>query len=111
MGGLEKVTAERPSTAAFGNWGVLGALKRYNDDRFDVDIAGCLFMGRKRARAAKVEVPLSPSDDAQTIENQWAALRSAFLAKVRSSGIEWGLMPKFGVVKGVQILTVYVFCG
>ena len=39
VGGIEKVTAPRPSTAPFGNWGVMGALRRLNDDRCDVDVA------------------------------------------------------------------------
>jgi len=84
LGGLEKISAARPSTAAFGNLGVLKALRHYNDTRFDVDVSGSLFMGVGRVSKAKGEreyVGLSRSDSPKQIESQWAALREAFLAK------------------------------
>jgi hypothetical protein len=95
MGGLEKLLAARASTAAFGNVGVMRAV-----DWLSERAAACadtstdnttatsssatervvarLFMGRKRGRGG-LDVPLSPSDSEALIEQQWHALRSAFL--------------------------------
>jgi len=41
LSGLEKISAARPSTAPFGNWGVLGALRRLNDERWDERCGTC----------------------------------------------------------------------
>ena len=58
MGGLEKINATRPSTAPFGNWGVMGGLRRLNDGRLDSDLTCSLLMGR-RSKAATQSAALS----------------------------------------------------
>lgn len=90
VGGLEKINALRPSTAPFGNWGVMGALRSLNDMRSDLDVVATLLMGKKSvksssatatmsARGVPPYVGLSRDDDEDAITNQWNALRSAFL--------------------------------
>jgi hypothetical protein len=90
MGGLEKLSAARASTAAFGNVGVMRAVDWLSEraaashSTTDASSAAAervvarLFMGRKRGRGG-LDVPLSPSDSDALIEQQWHSLRSAFL--------------------------------
>mmetsp|Transcript_26738 Transcript_26738/g.43635 ORF Transcript_26738/g.43635 Transcript_26738/m.43635 type:complete len:196 (+) Transcript_26738:54-641(+) len=79
--GLYKVTAERPSTAAFGNWGILGAVARLSDadPELPYAIKASVFMGRKAKGKKGLPVPLSSKDSDELISSQWAQLRSAFL--------------------------------
>ncbi|CAM9544956.1 unnamed protein product, partial [Chrysoparadoxa australica] len=89
MGGVAKVTAERPSTAAFGNWGIIGAVQRLAEKKEEEELgveASCrvtahLFMGKRRSKATKLTAPLSRKDGDQVKEKQWAALREAFLGE------------------------------
>jgi hypothetical protein len=95
-GGLEKLTAARASTAAFGNVGVMRAVDWLSEraaaactdasaDNTTATsscaterVSARLFMGRKRGRGG-LDVPLSPNDSDALIEQQWHALRSGFL--------------------------------
>ena len=80
--GMDKLTRPRPTTAIFGNWGILQAVRRMTDADADVDVSARLFMGRKVSSgvpdvplSAKV-CPLSRGEDAFVVR-QRAQLRQA----------------------------------
>jgi hypothetical protein len=92
---VEKISAARPSTAPFGNWAVLGALKRLDDRTSGARVVGTLLLGRRSRIAAEgaaaavaaagrravlpAYLGISRDDDAAAVESQWAHLRAAFL--------------------------------
>jgi len=47
----------------------------------EIQVTARLFMGKGRRRSSGLQVPLSARDDDDTIADQWAALRQAFLAE------------------------------
>ena len=80
LAGLEKLCRPKPSTAAFGNWGILAAVREINESDETGNFAGKLFMGRG-GRGSKVQHKISPvmsSDplrcEAET-ERQWQMLK------------------------------------
>ncbi|KAG5176993.1 hypothetical protein JKP88DRAFT_334256 [Tribonema minus] len=97
MGGLEKLTSKRPSTAAFGNAGVIRAVNRLSANGISdavhygpthgsssgggggaARVSARLFMGRAHRSGGGIDVPLSRGDDEAAVAAQWAALREAF---------------------------------
>ena len=98
--------APRPSTYAFGNWGVLSAVKRFNDDTLDISttVHARTFLGkgliksksksnrrpqgavkkwsRRRIKKSKScgtkYVTIAPSDSPADRSRQWASLRTMF---------------------------------
>lgn len=83
QGGLVKLTAERASTAAFGNIGVARVIEYLSAERIDASgmrVSASLFMGKK-CKAGGLDVPLRQGDDEASIEKQWQALRTAFLGE------------------------------
>ncbi|CBN76549.1 conserved unknown protein [Ectocarpus siliculosus] len=81
LGGLNKLSATKPSTGAIGNLGVISTV-RYLDGEVpgNVEVTARLFMGKGRQRSCRLPVPLSTRDDEQEKAKQWAALREAFLS-------------------------------
>ncbi|CAM9490304.1 unnamed protein product, partial [Ectocarpus sp. 13 AM-2016] len=81
IGGLDKLSATKPSTGAIGNLGLISTV-RYLDGEVpgNVEVTARLFMGKGRRRSCRLPVPLSARDDAQEKAKQWAALREAFLS-------------------------------
>ena len=81
ISGYKRLCAERPSTAAIGNWGILLAVRRMADMHSQPclgDNVTCkLFMG-KQVGKSKLPVPCSRKDDVKEIEQQWGTLRSYF---------------------------------
>lgn len=75
LGGCEKIEFAKPSTAPFGNNGVMSALRRLGENQ----IKCRLLMGKKLKSAGEGYFGLSRADDSTTIAAQWAGLRSAFL--------------------------------
>jgi hypothetical protein len=74
--GLIKLNAERPSTAAVGNWGILDATRRLSERcAFGTSISARLFMGRRKTSKSKIDFALSTKDTEATIRDQWDALR------------------------------------
>jgi hypothetical protein len=74
--GLAKLNSERPSTAAVGNWGILEVMQRLSEGHgLGSQLAGRLFMGRKKTVKSKVDVPLSRKDGPEEVRAQWEALR------------------------------------
>ena len=77
--GLVKLRADKPSTAAIGNWGIMDAVKEISEkNSFGTSITAQLFMGKKRSSKSKVDYPLSRKDSDEAISTQWDALRSCF---------------------------------
>ncbi|CAM9824824.1 unnamed protein product [Ectocarpus fasciculatus] len=81
MGGLDKLSATRPSTGAIGNLGLISTV-RYLDGEVpgNTEVTARLFMGKGRRRSCRLPVPLSARDDEEEKAKQWAALREAFLS-------------------------------
>lgn len=78
--GLTKLNAERPSTAAVGNWGILDVTMRLSEGHgLGSQVSARLFMGKKKTPKSKIEVPLSRKDTEETVRNQWDALRYAVI--------------------------------
>jgi len=82
ISGLRRLSAERPSTAAIGNWGVLQGVARLADTHSSPCVGAgvtCkLFMGKKLVGKAKLPVPLSRRDGDDEVSQQWSSLRGAF---------------------------------
>lgn len=74
-----KLGGDKPTTAPIGNWGILEAVSILSE-RFGLGtmIQARLFMGKKKTRQSKVDVPLSSKDKTVQIESQWDALKAAF---------------------------------
>jgi hypothetical protein len=76
--GLAKLNAERPSTAAVGNWGILDVTQRLSEGHgLGSQVSARLFMGKKKTPKSKIEVPLSRKDSEEIVRSQWDALRYA----------------------------------
>ena len=75
--GYERLGRERPSTGFFGNWGIAAAVKRVAREN-GLPVTSGLFMGRA-AKGTSIEVKLGPRDSPETIDQQWAKLRDAFM--------------------------------
>jgi len=82
ISGLKRLSAERPSTAAIGNWGILQGVARLADTHSSPGVGtgvSCkLFMGKKPIGKAKLPVSLSRKDGDGDIDQQWASLRGGF---------------------------------
>ena len=83
IAGLKKLCAERPSTAAIGNWGILQAVARMSTECAEPSLGkdgvqARLFLGKKKMKTSKIDVPVARTDDASKIASQWDALRAAF---------------------------------
>eukprot|EP00944_MAST-04C_sp_MAST-4C-sp1_P009634 g9634.t1 len=78
MAGLRKLERKRPSTAAFGNWGITSQVNWLSSDSMGLmDLRCSMFMG-KRIRGSKVRCPLSSMDREEDIYMQWLQLRAMF---------------------------------
>ena len=78
MAGLRKLERKRPSTAAFGNWGITSQVNWLSSDSMGLmDLRCSMFMG-KRVRGSKVRCPLSSMDREEDIYMQWLQLRAMF---------------------------------
>jgi hypothetical protein len=78
MGGLRKLQRKRPSTAAFGNWGITSQVNWISSESLGLmDLRCSMFMG-KRVRGSKVRCPLSTIDREEDIYMQWLQLRAMF---------------------------------
>lgn len=74
--GLAKLTSDRPSTAAIGNWGILDVTQRLSEAHgLGSQVTARLFMGRKKTAKSKLDVPLSRKDGPEEVRAQWEALR------------------------------------
>lgn len=74
--GLLKLTSERPSTAAVGNWGIVEVTQRLSEKLgLGSYVSARLFMGKKKTAKSKIDVALSRKDDEGTMRSQWEALR------------------------------------
>mgnify|MGYP004349517541 CR=1 FL=1 len=90
MSGLEKLTRPRPSTAAFGNWGVAEAFRRVSDaDAQPADPAdpapaprvSCrVVVGAKTRLRKDLPVPLARGASDEAIEREWRRLTTLFAA-------------------------------
>ena len=90
MAGLEKLTRPRPSTAAFGNWGVAEAFRRVSDaDAQPADPAdpapaprvSCrVVVGAKTRLRKDLPVPLARGASDEAIEREWRRLTTLFAA-------------------------------
>lgn len=59
-----------------GNWGILQAVERLSEwTSLGTHLQARLFMGKKRAAAVKLDVPLTVKDDEKAITMQWDGLR------------------------------------
>eukprot|EP01036_Dinobryon_divergens_P028310 gene28310-37241_t len=91
--GLRKLGAERPSTAAIGNWAILRAFERLSEDccgpklaaddsmRTPLSVTARMFMGKKSSTKAKMDCPISMKDTEEDITVQWNKLRSCFSSR------------------------------
>jgi hypothetical protein len=88
IGGFNKLTAERASTAAIGNVNLIKCVARLSDRFSNCDLAQstlCMpiqvsarvLMGKSK-KGSNIEHTLSKKDDHATIDAQWSALRSTF---------------------------------
>ena len=76
IGGLDKINAERPSTAPIGNAQIIEAVKRLSEwTSQGSNVEGRLFMGKKTTIKQKVDFALSKNDSANTITTQWEGLK------------------------------------
>lgn len=86
--GLRKLGAERPSTAAIGNWAVLRAFERLSEEycsssqlattnlaRMPQSVTARMFMGRKSATKTKMDCPISIKDTEEDVTTHWNKLR------------------------------------
>ena len=84
MAGLEKLTRPRPSTAAFGNWGVAEAFRRVSDAAADPAPAprvSCrVVVGAKTRLRKDLPVPLARGASDEAIEREWRRLTTLFAA-------------------------------
>ena len=85
MTGLEKLTRPRPSTAAFGNWGVAEAFRRVSDaDAQPADPApaprvSCrVVVGAKTRLRKDLPVPLTSNASEEAIDREWRRLCALF---------------------------------
>ena len=89
MAGLEKLRRPRPSTAAFGNWGVAEAFRRVSaaaaaaaavdPDAPPAPSVTCrVAVGAKTKLRKDLALPLSRSYDPDVLEDEWAKFRSLF---------------------------------
>ena len=90
MAGLEKLTRPRPSTAAFGNWGVAEAFRRVSDaaaqpadpaDPAPAPRVSCrVVVGAKTRLRKDLPVPLARGASDEAIEREWRRLTTLFAA-------------------------------
>ena len=82
ISGLKRLSAERPSTAAVGNWGILQVVRCMSEYTSEPSLGSSvtckLFMGKKSIGKTKLPVACSRKDEADDIEKQWSTLRGAF---------------------------------
>jgi len=88
MAGLEKLTRPRPSTAAFGNWGVAEAFRRVSAAAQPADPAAApaprvscrVVVGAKTRLRKDLPVPLARGASDEAIEREWRRLTTLFAA-------------------------------
>ena len=91
MAGLEKLRRPRPSTAAFGNWGVAEAFRRVSaaaaaaaavdPDAPPAPSVTCrVAVGAKTKLRKDLALPLSRSYEPDVLEDEWAKFRTLFAA-------------------------------
>ena len=91
MAGLEKLRRPRPSTAAFGNWGVAEAFRRVSaaaaaaaavdPDAPPAPSVTCrVAVGAKTKLRKDLALPLSRTYDPDVLEDEWAKFRTLFAA-------------------------------
>jgi hypothetical protein len=91
MAGLEKLRRPRPSTAAFGNWGVAEAFRRVSasaaaaaaadPDAPPAPSVTCrVAVGAKTKTRKDLALPLSRTYDPDVLEDEWAKFRTLFAA-------------------------------
>jgi hypothetical protein len=97
--GLMKLTAERPSTAVIGNWGIIEAVEALGEQHQlgSSAVTTHLFMGRKKSTKSKILHPLSKKDDNKTIQSQWDALRLVKMSSNSFNSIPLLLIHNTGV--------------
>ena len=77
MGGLEKVRNKvKPSTAPFGNWGIIAAVRRVSEEVEGWKFSAEAVMGVKCKGSKQGYTPLSKADKSSDIQRQWDVLRS-----------------------------------
>jgi hypothetical protein len=77
------LAAERPSTAAIGNWGILQGVTKMSAELSEPSLGkdgvqARLFLGKKKLAKSKIDVAVSRKDDDAAIQSQWDSLRSTF---------------------------------
>eukprot|EP00668_Euglena_longa_P015592 GGOE01019696.1.p1 GENE.GGOE01019696.1~~GGOE01019696.1.p1 ORF type:complete len:478 (-),score=160.34 GGOE01019696.1:371-1804(-) len=77
VAGMDKLTRPKPTTAIFGNWGILQAMKRLSDAHPSAHVSVRLFMGRK-AVGSIPEIPIAAKDTAADAAVQWERLCREF---------------------------------
>eukprot|EP00668_Euglena_longa_P031535 GGOE01040759.1.p1 GENE.GGOE01040759.1~~GGOE01040759.1.p1 ORF type:complete len:443 (+),score=48.18 GGOE01040759.1:74-1402(+) len=83
LAGMEKLTRPFPTTAVFGNWGILQAMRRLSDMASDHPILVQPFMGQ-RAEGTLPEVCISSQDSEAVIAEQWNRLAEGFKGRSRA---------------------------
>jgi hypothetical protein len=83
IAGVKKLAAERPSTAAIGNWGILQGITKMSAELSEPSLGkdgvqARLFMGKKKLAKSKIDVAVSRKDDDVAVQLQWDSLRSTF---------------------------------
>ena len=83
IAGLKKLSAERPSTAPIGNWGILQVISRMSSDFSEPSLGkdgvqARLFLGKKKFTRSKMDICVTRKDSMEEISLQWGTLRSAF---------------------------------
>jgi len=73
VAGMDKLTRPLPTTAIFGNWGIIQATRLLRDGHPDSNVTVKLFMGRK-ATGSVPEVCLSAKDSEEETAEQWHRL-------------------------------------
>ena len=105
MGGLEKLCRARPSTAEFGNWGILSGVRVLSEQLAEraaaaaeaaaaaaaeaglapppppapAPVLRCTLLAGKKVRGSKVPILFSAKDTPAQRATQWAKLRTALL--------------------------------
>ena len=79
MGDVEKVTAERPSTGPFGNWGIISAVTRVSEGDEKWDFKAESVLGKKMAGKAKSGYFVLSKKDGEVERGlQWSGIRNMF---------------------------------
>jgi hypothetical protein len=77
VAGMDNLTQSPPTTAVFGNWGILQALRRLDEANPGVHVAARLFMGRSTTGSVP-DVRIAAEDTAEQVTDQWHRLCREF---------------------------------